>query len=41
MIWLALSAGMVIAIACLWWWSFRRRKQKPPKPTQPYREWKD
>lgn len=41
MIWLALSAGMVVAIAGLWWWSWRRRNQKPPRPKQPYREWKD
>ncbi len=41
MIWLALSVAMVLAIACLWWFSWRRRKEKPPKPSQPYREWKD
>jgi hypothetical protein len=41
MIWLALSAGMVVAIAGLWWFAWLRRKHKPPKPSQPYREWKD
>jgi hypothetical protein len=41
MIWLGLSAAMVIAIALLWWRAWRQRKVKPPKPAQPYREWKD
>jgi hypothetical protein len=41
MVWLGLSAAMLIAIVLLWWWAWRQRKVKPPKPTQPYREWKD
>lgn len=41
MIWLAFSAAMVVGIAGLWWFAWLRRKHKPPKPTQPYREWKD
>ena len=41
MIWLALSGGMVIAIALLWWFAWRDRDRKPPRPAKPYREWKD
>jgi hypothetical protein len=41
MIWLALSVGMIATIGCLWWRAWLRRNRKPPKPTQPYREWKD
>lgn len=40
-IWLAFSAAMVFGIAGLWWYAWLRRKRKTPKPTQPYREWKD
>jgi hypothetical protein len=40
-IWLALSVAMVVGIACLWWFAWLRRNRKPPKPTRPYREWKD
>jgi hypothetical protein len=32
---------MVVAIAGLWWFAWLRRKHKPPKPSRPYREWKD
>jgi hypothetical protein len=41
MIWLALSFGVIIAIGCLWWFSWLRRNRQPPKPKRPYREWKD
>ena len=41
MIWLALSVGMIVSIGLLWWLAWRNRDQKPPKPTQPFREWKD
>jgi len=41
MIWLALSIGMVVAIGLLWWLAWRNRDKKPPKPSQPYREWQD
>jgi cytoskeletal protein RodZ len=41
MLWLALSLGVVLAIGLLWWFAMLRRNRKPPKPTRPYREWKD
>jgi hypothetical protein len=41
MIWLAFSVAVIVAIGCLWWFGWLRRNQKPPKPTRPYREWKD
>jgi cytoskeletal protein RodZ len=41
MIWLALSAAVIVAIACLWWFAMRQRNRPPSKPTRPYREWKD
>ena len=41
MIWLALSLGVIVAIACLWWFAMARRGEKPPRPRRPYREWKD
>jgi len=41
MIWLAFSMAMIVAIGCLWWFAWQRRNRQPPKPAQPYREWKD
>jgi hypothetical protein len=41
MMWLALSVAMVVAIGGLWWFAWLRRKRQPPKPTGPFREWKD
>jgi len=41
MMWLAFSMAMIVAIGCLWWVDWRRRNRQPPKPAQPYREWKD
>lgn len=41
MIWLAFSLGVIVSIACLWWFAWQRRDRKPPTPRQPHREWKD
>jgi hypothetical protein len=41
MIWLALSVAVICAGGLLWWFAWQRRNRKPPKPSQPYREWKD
>ena len=30
MIWLALSAAMILGIAGLWWFAWLRRNRKPP-----------
>jgi cytoskeletal protein RodZ len=41
MLWLAFSLAVIVAIACLWWFAMRQRNRQPPKPTRPYRQWKD
>lgn len=41
MIWLVLSAAVIVAGGLLWWFAWLRRNQKSRKPTQPYREWQD
>lgn len=41
MMWLAFSLAVIVAIGCLWWFAWLRRDRTPPKPTRPYREWKD
>ncbi len=41
MMWLAFSLAVIVAIGCLWWFAWLRKDRRPPKPTRPYREWKD
>jgi hypothetical protein len=41
MLWLAFSLAVIVAIALLWWFAMRQRHAKPPRPSRPYREWKD
>jgi hypothetical protein len=41
--WIGIGTALVViaTVGGAFWVSWRKRKQKPPKPSQPYREWKD
>ena len=41
--WIGIGMALVViaTVAGAFYVSWRRRKVKPPTPTQPYREWKD
>ncbi len=34
-------AAVVVFVGGLFLYAWLRRNRRPPKPTQPYREWKD
>ncbi len=41
--WIGIGTALLViaGVAGAFLVSWRKRKQKPPTPTQPYREWKD